>query len=71
MKASGRKMTTSDSVVAITARAISRVPMMAAVMPSSPRSSMVRWTFSSTTIASSITMPTAKTRPSMVKLFSE
>ena len=69
MKASGRKMTTSESVVAMTASAISRVAKLAARFPSQPFSSIVRWMFSSTTMASSITMPTAKTRPSMVKLF--
>ena len=70
MKATGMKMTTSESVVARTARAISFVATLAAWKLSRPRSSIVRWMFSMTTIASSTTMPTAKIRPRMVKLFS-
>ena len=59
MKATGRKMTTSDSVVAITGSATSRVPWIAASNGVQPFSSMYRKMFSSTTIASSMTMPTA------------
>ncbi len=62
-------MTTSERVVAMTAKAISRVAKLAAWMPLQPFSSMVRWMFSSTTMASSMTIPTANTIPSIVKLF--
>ena len=61
MNATGRKITTSDSVVAMTASAISRVPRDAACTGVSPFSSMWRKMFSSTTTASSMTMPTAST----------
>ena len=69
MNASGRKITTRESVVAMTANEISLVAIPAACIADQPFSSMVRWMFSSTTMASSMTMPTAKTSPSMVKLF--
>jgi hypothetical protein len=69
MKASGTKMTSKESVVAMTARAISRVALEAALMGLSPFSSMWRKMFSRTTTASSITIPTAKTRASIVMLF--
>ena len=64
------KITTSDNVVATTASAISRVPANAASNAEHDRSSITRWMFSSTTIASSITTPTAKVSPSIVELFS-
>ena len=70
MNATGRKMITSDRVVAMTASAISAVPRDAAVMASSPSSWMRRKMFSRTTTASSITMPTASTSASIVRLFS-
>ena len=70
MKAIGTKMTTSDRLVASTARAISRVPCRAADMPSIPSSSMCRKMFSWTTTASSITMPIARISPSIVILLS-
>ena len=70
MKATGRKMTTSDSVVAMTARLISLVAPAAARIGDSPFSSMWRKMFSSTTTASSMTMPMASTSPSMVMLLS-
>jgi len=66
MKARGRKITTSDEVVATTASMISFVPSRAAWKALLPSSSMCRYTFSSTTMASSMTMPTASTRPSSV-----
>ncbi|MCY0991648.1 hypothetical protein OV203_31185 [Nannocystis sp. ILAH1] len=69
MNAVGRKMTISDRVVANTARVISRVPSIAACTGGSPCSTR-RYTFSSTTIASSMTMPTASVSASRVKLFS-
>ncbi len=70
MNAIGTKMTTSDSVVAITGRATSRVPSMAALKGLLPFSSMCRKMFSSTTIASSMTIPTASVIASSVMLFS-
>ncbi len=70
MKATGRKITTSERLVAMTARAISLVPLRAAAMASSPCSSMCRKMFSCTTTASSITMPMARIRASMVMLLS-
>ena len=69
MNATGRKMTISDRVVAMTASEISRVAVPAADIGVSPRSSTWRKMFSSITTASSITMPTASTRPSIVMLF--
>lgn len=70
MKATGRKITTSDKLVAITARAISFVPWRAALTASRPSSSMRRKMFSCTTTASSMTMPMARINPSMVMLLS-
>ena len=59
MKATGRKTATSDSVVASTARPISCVAVDRRLeRRSSFFSSMKRKMFSSTTIASSMTMPT-------------
>src|SRR5215475_15996859 len=70
MNAIGRKITTSDKVVAITASATSRVPWMAASNGEQSFSSMYLKMFSSTTMASSMTMPTARVMPSSVMLFS-
>src|SRR6202790_608199 len=71
MKAMGKKMMTRESVVAITARPISRVASMAAVLRSTPFSSMKRTMFSRTMMASSMTMPTASVSASRVILLSE
>ncbi len=60
----------SDSVVAMTARPISLVASTAAIIGFSFFSSMWRKMFSSTTIASSITMPTASASASSVIVFS-
>src|SRR3954453_24017463 len=68
MNAIGRKMTTSENVVARTARAISFVARKAASQAVYPFSSIHRKMFSWTTTASSMTMPTASTRASMVML---
>jgi uncharacterized membrane protein YqhA len=57
-------------VVAITARPISLVPWIAAVNGGTFFSSMKRKIFSSTIMASSITMPTIRVSASMVMLFS-
>ena len=70
MNTTGRKITSSDSVVADTARAISRVAVDAASRADQPCSSMCRKMFSLITTASSITMPMARIRPSIVMLFS-
>ncbi len=69
MIAIGMKMMISDSVVASTARPISFVPMKAASIAGRRFSSMMRKMFSSTTIASSITMPTISVSASMVIWF--
>ena len=70
MKATGRKITTRDTVVAVTAREISRVPVMAASKGGRRSSSVCRKMFSSTMMASSMTMPVESDSPSMVRLFS-
>ena len=70
MNTTGRKITKSDIVVAVTARAISRVPLAAASRAGRPYSSMWRKMFSLMTTASSITMPIARTRASIVMLSS-
>ncbi len=70
MNATGRKMTTSESDVAATARSTSLVPSMAARTGGRPSSSIFLKMFSSTTIASSMTMPTASVRPRSVIVFS-
>ena len=70
MNDTGTKMTTSESVVASTASPISAVPFFAASIGDIPFSSTNRKIFSSTTIASSITMPTISTSASIVTLLS-
>jgi hypothetical protein len=70
MNATGRKMTTSESVVAMTASPISAVAFMAASRGVTPFSSTYLKMFSSTTIASSMTMPVASDRASIVMLLS-
>ena len=70
MNDTGRKITTSESVVAKTARPMSFVASFAASRGGMRFSSMNRKMFSSTTIASSITTPTISTSASIVTLFS-
>ena len=70
MKATGTKITTSESVVAMTARPISAVASAAASFGVTPFSSTNLKMFSSTTIASSMTMPVASDSASIVMLFS-
>jgi hypothetical protein len=70
MKETGTKMTTRLRVVARTARPMSAVAARAAAKGSIRFSSTKRKMFSSTTIASSMTMPTMSTRASMVTLLS-
>ena len=70
MKAMGRKTMTRVRLIAITAKAISDVPFRAASRGDSP-SSMCRWMFSTTTMASSTTIPMARTRASRVSVLTE
>ena len=66
----GRNTAISTSVVATTAKPISRLPSTAASSGGSP-SSIRRTMFSSTTIASSTTRPIASTAPSSVSTLIE
>ena len=70
MNPTGRNTASSDSVVAVTAIPISRVPSMAAWNGGIPFSSTKRKIFSSTTTASSITIPTISVSASIVIWFS-
>ena len=70
MNDTGTKITTRLKVVAMTARPISAVAARAASNGRIFFSSMNRKMFSSTTMASSITMPTISTSASMVTLLS-
>ena len=70
MNATGKKTAMSDNVVARTARPISLVASTAASIGFSLFSSMWRKMFSRTTIASSITMPTASASASSVIVLS-
>jgi len=70
MNETGMKITTSEKVVAMTASPISAVAARAASNGPMRFSSMNRKMFSRTTIASSITTPTIKTRASIVTLLS-
>ena len=69
MKDTGTKITTRLKVVARTASPMSAVAARAASKGRMPFSSTKRKMFSSTTMASSMTMPTMRTRASMVTLF--
>ena len=69
MNDTGMKMTTREKVVAITASPMSAVAARAASNGDIPFSSTNRKMFSRTTIASSITIPTIRTRASIVTLF--
>jgi len=68
-KATGRKTATTVKVVAITARAISSVPLRAAVFGSSPIS-RCRKMFSRTTTESSMSRPTTRLMAIMVMMLS-
>ncbi len=70
MNETGRKITTSENVVASTASPMSAVAARAASKVSIFFSSTKRKMFSSTTIASSITIPTISTSASIVTLLS-
>ena len=68
MNATGMNTAAIENVVAMTASPISDVPNSAASRRGRP-SSMCRKTFSSTTIASSISMPTESDKASSVIMF--
>ncbi len=70
MNDTGTKITTSESVVAMTASPMSAVASRAASNGRIFFSSTKRKTFSSTTMASSMTMPTISTSASIVTLLS-
>ena len=70
MNETGMKMITREKVVAMTARPMSAVAARAASNGDIPFSSTKRKMFSRTTIASSMTIPTIRTRASIVTLFS-
>ena len=69
-KPKGAKTAASVSVMATTAKPISRTPLKAARSGGSP-SSIWRWMFSSTTMASSTTSPIASTTASSVSVLME
>ena len=69
MNATGRKIATTASVAASAAKVTWREPFRAACTRFSP-CSWWRTMFSSTMMASSTTMPTARLRPSSVKVLS-
>ena len=69
MKETGTKITTRLKVVAMTARPMSAVASRAASNGLTFFSSTYRKMFSSTTMASSMTMPTISTSASIVTLF--
>ena len=70
MNATGKKIAIRETVVATTGRTISLAPVTAASQGERFSSSMCRKMFSSTMIASSITMPVDTDSPSIVTLFS-
>ncbi len=69
-KQHGTNTDESASVMARIGPVISSMALIVAVLASSPLA-IIRSTFSSTTIASSTTMPIASTNPKSVKLLSE
>jgi hypothetical protein len=71
MKAVGTNTARSTRVVAMTGPVISSMAFSVASFAPIPDSSMLRATFSTTTIASSTTMPMASTRPNSVSVLSE
>ena len=68
MNATGTKTAASDSTIATSAPATWRIALSAACRGGRPSSSMIRSTFSITTIASSTTMPIASTSPKRVRV---
>ena len=69
-KAIGTNRANSTRVVARIGPTTSDMAFLAAALPSRP-SSIFRSTFSTTTMASSTTRPTARTRPRSVKVLME
>ncbi len=69
MNAAGMNTAHRTSAIAISAPPTSSMLLMAASRGRSP-ASMLRSTFSTTTMASSTTIPTASTSPNRVRLFS-
>ena len=69
MKADGTNTAVSTSAIAISAAPTSSMLRIAASRGARP-AAMLRSTFSTTTIASSTTMPIARTRPNSDRLFS-
>ena len=70
MNAVGTNTAISTSEIAMTAVPTSSIVRCEARLGASPLA-MLRSTFSTTTIASSTTMPIARTRPNSVSIFSE
>ena len=70
ISSTGRNTATSDAVIEMMVKPISRLPVSAASMGAMP-SSMCRTMFSSMTMASSTTRPTASVRPSSEMLSME
>ena len=70
MNADGTNTAHSTSAMAISAEPTSSMLFLAASRGDSP-AAMLRSTFSTTTMASSTTMPMASTRPNSERLFSE
>ena len=71
MNATGMNTAISTSEIATMGAVTSRMPSMVASRGGSFRSSIMRVTFSTTTIASSTTSPIASTSPNRVKVFTE
>ena len=71
MNAVGTNTASRTSVVAMTGPVISTIAASVASLAFMPVSSMLRATFSTTTIASSTTMPIASTSPNSVSVLSE
>ena len=67
-KATGTKTEQSTSTMATTGPVTSCMVLIVASLTLTPSSSMIRSTFSKTTMASSTTMPMARTRPNKVKV---
>lgn len=70
-KAVGRKTDISTSVMPMTGPVISSIALMVASRGGRCSSSMTRWAFSVTTMASSTTIPMANTRPKSVSTLME
>ena len=70
-KAIGMNTAIRTSAVAMTGPTTSAVARRVASRGSSPSSSRCRWVFSTTTMASSTTMPMARTRPKSVSVLIE